>query len=79
MKLTIDIAKIPEEEKSELVVLLLEIIRQQAETGVVKILRQVRSRIDAIFIPQFLPVSGIASSVLEGLHFILHLFGVNVH
>lgn len=32
MKLTIDIAKIPEEEKSELVVLLLEIIRQQAET-----------------------------------------------
>lgn len=32
MKLTIDIPKIPEEEKSELVVLLLEIIRQQAET-----------------------------------------------
>ena len=32
MKLTIDIAKIPEEEKSELVVLLLEIIRQQGET-----------------------------------------------
>ncbi|MFZ2407464.1 MAG: transposase [Methylobacter sp.] len=32
MKPTIDIPKIPEEEKSELVVLLLEIIRQQAET-----------------------------------------------
>jgi Transposase IS66 family len=31
MKLTIDIPKIPEEEKSELVVLLLEVIRQQAE------------------------------------------------
>jgi len=31
MKLTIDIPKIPEEEKSELVVLLLEIIRQQGE------------------------------------------------
>lgn len=31
MKLTIDIPKIPEEEKSELVVLLLEIIRQQTE------------------------------------------------
>jgi hypothetical protein len=32
MKLTIDIPKIPEEEKTELVVLLLEIIRQQSET-----------------------------------------------
>jgi hypothetical protein len=32
MKLTIDIPKIAEEEKSELVILLLEIIRQQAET-----------------------------------------------
>jgi hypothetical protein len=32
MKLTIDIPKIPEEEKTELVVLLLEIIRQQGET-----------------------------------------------
>jgi hypothetical protein len=31
MKLTIDIPKIPEEEKSELVILLLEIIRQQGE------------------------------------------------
>ena len=31
MKLTIDIPKIPEEEKSELVVLLLEVIRQQGE------------------------------------------------
>jgi hypothetical protein len=31
MKLTIDIPKIPEEEKSELFVLLLEIIRQQGE------------------------------------------------
>jgi len=31
MKLTIDIPKIPEEEKSELVVLLLELIRQQGE------------------------------------------------
>ena len=31
MKLTIDIPKIPEEQKSELVVLLLEVIKQQAE------------------------------------------------
>jgi hypothetical protein len=31
MKLTIDIPKIPEEQKSELVVLLLEVIRQQGE------------------------------------------------
>jgi hypothetical protein len=31
MKLTIDIPKIPEEEKSELVVLLLEVTRQQSE------------------------------------------------
>jgi hypothetical protein len=31
MRLTIDIPKIPEEEKTELVVLLLEVIRQQGE------------------------------------------------
>jgi hypothetical protein len=31
MKLTIDMPKIPEEQKSELVVLLLEVIRQQGE------------------------------------------------